>query len=376
MRSKICLMRTSFAMMCGKKLKRNGRNANRNDPDLPMSGLKNNAHPQELQLMRFVSGRINEVEKHFVKAHLTGCSICQTKVRAMRNAMIELSAQFGVKQPNVAGKAFGARAQVIPLRWLQRMSDSLQRLWRPPVWGFTVAAVAMLVAVALVSPGNRARMAGLFSRKQPEVAQPGLGNERRAVQLALASPLNEVLRSDLLVTMLGGQPIELYCPLRSTKSLTPPIVWKPEGSKNYDISIRDQLDEKALPLAAKALRPPVEFAKVKGWEGAALKAGGLYKLRLSEQGNPLSTSEYDFTVRQGGKKQNPAASPKERIDRARRLLTEGEPCFGDALAELLSLRPEEAGDESVLRMKLVAFGRLGLKEDYDQTVAALRKLVR
>ena len=201
------------------------------------------------------------------------------------------------------------------------------------------------------------------------------GNEPSLVQLALGKPLKDVLRLDLLNTQRGGKAIALYCPRGTSLSLTPIVRWRMEPGRTYDLSIRRQVGDKAAPFEAKSTRAPVEFSNVKGWEGRTLEAGRLYKVRLTESGSQAPPSEYDLDVHQNAQVRSLAATDAEKIERARQALMDSEPRFGDALAELLSL-PEAENGELVLRMKLVAFGQLGLKQEHDDTLAQLKKLER
>ena len=85
-----------------------------------------------------------------------------------------------------------------------------------------------------------------------------------------------------------------------------------------------------------------------------------------QAGKPFPAWEYTFrTVKRANG--TPAATPAEQIPRTCELLTAESLCPGDAPAKLMSLRPEFAESEAVLRLKLALFGQLSLQDDYKAT---------
>jgi len=195
--------------------------------------------------------------------------------------------------------------------------------------------------------------------------QPG---QASALQLALFQPVPELLKSGLLVTTRSAQSIPLYSPNGATASMTPLILWKAEPGKTYDLQITDEFDSATPPWTVSAATPPVEFAKVEAWKGRTLARDGLYRLRISETGRPLTTCEYTFrTMKDGGAPSLGATT--NPLHEVLRILTTAPSCVGDALAILLTLPPELAESELSLRLKLMVFGQLGQQDDFDGVIS-------
>ena len=111
-----------------------------------------------------------------------------------------------------------------------------------------------------------------------------------------------------------------------------------EAGKLYDLTIHDEFNPNATPLQLSGVRPPVEFSKVDEWKGKTLAKDGLYRLRITEQGNPLSATDSTFrTLSDAMAPPMVAATTLEKIDRAWQALLSASPSLGDALAELLTL---------------------------------------
>lgn len=223
--------------------------------------------------------------------------------------------------------------------------------------------------------GPIASRVGELVRNQSDKTQPsndrgGLTKEAEALRAALFWPANQLLASELLVTTRSGQSIPLYSPLGSTANLTPLILWKSERGKTYEIAITDELEQNAKPLRLSGVVPPVDFGKVEAWKGRTLARDGLYRIRLSETGKPLSASENTFRILKDAEASIPSA-PMEKLLRAYLILSTQRSRVGDALAELLTLPPAFAEFELALRLKLLAFGRQGYKEDFDAVAAKL-----
>ena len=122
-----------------------------------------------------------------------------------------------------------------------------------------------------------------------------------------------------------------------------------------------------------ATRPPVRFETVEAWRDRPLSPDHLYRLTIQRSDQPLSATDITFST---------AATPAPPVgsDPARRLAAaydalNGDPAkVGDALVELLSLPAPYANSELALRLELLAYGRLGLAEDFERTVNQLRRL--
>lgn len=186
----------------------------------------------------------------------------------------------------------------------------------------------------------------------------------RLIREALFQPVGELPGSGLLVTLRGTHFIPLYSPAGVTASLTPAFFWKAETGKTYELVLTDEFNPNTPAWRLDAAVPPVQFDQVPAWAGRALARDGLYRLRLAETGRPLTACEFTFrTTSAAGEPRS--SSPAGRLSDAFRLLSASPGRVGDALAELLSLPPELERSELSLRLKLVAFGRLGYGADFD-----------
>ena len=192
-----------------------------------------------------------------------------------------------------------------------------------------------------------------------------------ALRTALFSPARQLLATIPLVTTRGGETIPLYSPMGATATLTPLILWRTEPGKTYDLIITDEFDANASPWRLDGIVPPLDFAQIEAWKGRALKRQGLYRLRLSEAGKPLTACEYTFRTLNSGD-QSPSGSPTEKLLNAVKILASDPSRVGDALAELLTLPPELGGSELALRLKLLAFGQLGYHADFDEVTSRLQ----
>jgi hypothetical protein len=204
----------------------------------------------------------------------------------------------------------------------------------------------------------------------PSNDRGGLAKEADAMRVALFRPAKQLLAGTLLVTTRSGQSIPLYSPLGSTANLTPLILWKSEPGKSYDITISDEFDPKQKSLRLSGVVPPIEFTTVEAWKGRSLAKDGLYRITLSEIGKPLSACEYTFRTLDESQGSGPKA-PVEKLVHAYRILSTEPSRVGDALTELLTLPPAFVESELALRLKLLAFGRQGYKEDFEAVAAKL-----
>jgi hypothetical protein len=186
------------------------------------------------------------------------------------------------------------------------------------------------------------------------------------VRTALFQPSLQLL--GLLVTTRSSQSIPVYSPVGFTASLTPLILWKIEPGKSYDLAIMDEFASTASPLRRAGVVSPLQFTNA--WPGRTLAKDGLYRLRIAETGQPLTTTELTFrTLAQPG--ETLPSEPAEKLLAAYQMLTASPSRLGDALAALLSLPPESSDSEFALRLKLFAFGQLGYQDDFEAVVARL-----
>jgi hypothetical protein len=194
-----------------------------------------------------------------------------------------------------------------------------------------------------------------------------------ATGIALFCPADTFLGMGLLVTKREASSIRVYSPSGSTRNRTPPLLWKNEPGKTYNLAIIDELNATTKPWRVSGVTSPIDFSTVPEWKDRALSRDGLYRIRLSETDNPLSTTESTFRTLPDATavSVSPASAPLDKIERAWQALVSDTPCLGDAAAELLTLPPSVANSELPLRLKLVTFGQLGFKHDYDATATKL-----
>ncbi len=188
---------------------------------------------------------------------------------------------------------------------------------------------------------------------------------------ALFSPRSELLAASLLVTMRSSEAIPVYSPVGATANLTPLVHWKSAPGKRYDLVITDELKPATPPWRVSGVSSPVDFSSVDAWKGRPLVGDGLYRLRLSETGQPLTSSEYTFRTLSGATALT-FSSPRERFLGAAQRLNSDPACIGDALAALLTLPPDLANSDLALRLKLLLFGQLGYQADYERTTMDLQ----
>jgi hypothetical protein len=138
------------------------------------------------------------------------------------------------------------------------------------------------------------------------------------------------------------------------------------------MTIKDEFRRDTPAWELRGVSSPVRFDSVAGWQNRTLSEDGLYRVQVQESGNPLVSCEHTF--RTLGKTDLPLPSnPADKLARAYQALADSEWRPGDALAELMTLPPETADSEIVLRLKLVVFGQLGLQPDYEATLARLSR---
>jgi hypothetical protein len=201
--------------------------------------------------------------------------------------------------------------------------------------------------------------------------QSNLTARSEVLRAALFTPATELHSPDLLVTTRSIQGIPLYSPLGATASVAPTILWKADPGRNYDLRITDEFDSSTPPWTIEAVRPPVHFGEVAAWKDRPLARDGLYRLRISESGQPLTTTGYTFRTTEVGAPYTPATA-HESIATALSILAATPTRVGDALNVLMRLPADQANTELALRLKLAIFGVHGYQDDFDLVAARLR----
>jgi hypothetical protein len=208
-------------------------------------------------------------------------------------------------------------------------------------------------------------------------ARGGAGPLADATRSALFAAPGQLRTLGLLITTRQAANIPCYSPAGATRSLTPLLVWRNEANQTYDVTITDELNPAAAPWVLARATSPIDFAKIPTWNGRPLTKAGLYRLRLSQTGNRLATTEITFRTLADATAQMDirALAPVDKLEHAWQALASDQPCLGDALADLLTLPQPLRTGELALKLQLVAFGQLGAKDDYDATVARLTSAV-
>jgi len=250
--------------------------------------------------------------------------------------------------------------------WFKNTSDG----FRPLRLAAVSFAVVMLVGT-LVFLTHQHRQSQLAQTPAPD----SLASAEVTKHLAL--PVVQFLAFYLPPTPeRSSATIRLYTPVGSTRHLRPLIFWKGESGKTYDLMITDVYSPGAAPLRVTGLVPPVDFSSVPEWKGKRLKPGTLYRLELRERGNPLAASTSTFLTLDDATDATTASTPAEKLADARQVLASGKSGAAEALADLLTLLPESANADLALRLKVIAFSRLGFREEYDIAANQLKQSVK
>jgi hypothetical protein len=234
--------------------------------------------------------------------------------------------------------------------------------------GIVVSALALVFSSLVLRVGHEPTRIAEEADAVHSMTPSGRDQGPAALQIALSKPAGEL--GGLLRSMRGEEAIHLYSPVGATRRSRPLIDWKGEPGKQYDVSIKDEFDPNVTPLHVSGVVPPMDFGKLVAREDQHLTKDRLYRVRLTEIGQPLSASEYTFrTLAQLDDVLPGDASAK--LSDASRILREEPSRLGDALAELRGLPQPVASSELALRLKLFVFGQLGYKEEFEATVKQL-----
>lgn len=220
-----------------------------------------------------------------------------------------------------------------------------------PLRGPVRAAVGELVASSAVTPAR---------------------STNSAAPAILFDPATELSISNWIASTRSVQTIVIYSPAGVTASLTPLILWKSEPGKTYDVTILDEFNPATPAWRLTNATPPVVFSVIDAWRNRQLAVQGLYRVRVSESGRPLTASELTFRTAMADSFQFPD-TPSAALQNAFRILSGESGRVGDALALLLTLPPDLSSSELAIRLKLMAFSQLNYQAEWDETAAALRR---
>jgi hypothetical protein len=183
-------------------------------------------------------------------------------------------------------------------------------------------------------------------------------------RIALFEPAAGLDRDRLLLAVRGAQEIELYSPLGATASLTPVFYWKPEPGKTYELTVTDELDSKRPAWRKSVAKPPVQFSEFNNRASPGLEPNGLYRAQIIRSDAPLTVSTYTFRTLEGASATR-TLTGVEALLHAAQLLAGDSGRRGDALAVLLALPEPLASSELALRLKLLAFGQSGYRDEFE-----------
>jgi hypothetical protein len=177
-----------------------------------------------------------------------------------------------------------------------------------------------------------------------------------------------------LVVQRGASRVSIYSPQGFTRRSPLLLICPTEAGKTYDVKISNDVDTQQAAITFKQIIPPFDFDKAQKEKNENMITDGFYKLTLFESGNPIPLSESHFQLARGSDIKESPMTDLEKIEEARQALVDTSPRMGDALADLMELSPEMENSELVLRMKLFAFGQLGLEQEFrvlKQQIASL-----
>jgi hypothetical protein len=231
--------------------------------------------------------------------------------------------------------------------------------------GAEVILVQSQGVLQLTGP-RRGRIGDLLSIDGDATAHSGSSN---LLHRALFSPVRQVSLLGVVGRTRGAHAIHLYSPVGATADLTPTLLWNAVSGKRYDIVLTDEFDVQQPAFRLGSVQPPVDFGVA--WKGRSLKSDGLYRVRISEAGNLLTSSESTFRTLKDAEAGELAPNGSVALMNAFRILKASPARAGDALAILLTLPEDLAKSELAQRLKLTAFALLGFEAEFDSTAREL-----
>jgi len=270
---------------------------------------------------------------------------------------------------------------------LQRGGQSIEPRAAMPVMTGDRVKLLRGVSVSLVVPSGPTNLSGphefTVTRMQ---ADRTMTPEIDLWTTVLLEPTATVLARMPLQLQRSASRFPIYSPQGYTRRVPVTIIWKTESGKTYDLLISSAInpDEPAIslrrvtspvhlpdPAASTARRTSSSAPRTAG--NAGLTADTLYRVRIFPSGKQVPMAETHFqTSRQPVETGDRPLSAEQKLELASGALAEQPPRLGDALAELLTLSDEYAASELALRLKLYAFGQLGLKDEYESARDELR----
>ena len=210
-----------------------------------MKCVSQSSHPDDAQLQALLWGELEETRAAEVRSHLESCSAC-------REALEELKEFAAVIGPPSDRRELEAG---------HYLAESIVARARADRWRKT-AASALAASLVLATAGAMAWNSSRSPGRQEFLAQ--------APTVALRSGL----RATTKITLASN--VELV-PIK----LVPPFA---VGDRLYDLEVRDESDRMVVLLTQLRGRGDHVFAIL---QADTLRSGGLFRLTLSRQGEPL-----------------------------------------------------------------------------------------
>jgi len=195
-------------------------------------------------------------------------------------------------------------------------------------------------------------------------------NRRSNLIVALFGSATNLSNTSLLLATRASAGIPLYSPLGATVFLKPIFLWKVDPNKTYDLHITDELNPKSPPWDVSAVRPPLRFDQVPAWQTRLLIPNNLYRLTITESGSTGTASTYTFRTTQQTSEIHPLTDETKLLD-ALDILSGTSGRTGDAFADLMTLNEPLSSSELALRLKLLAFGEAGYREEFNSIRSSL-----
>lgn len=181
--------------------------------------------------------------------------------------------------------------------------------------------------------------------------------------LATLAPSPTVLR--------GVRDGAIHSPSGLTRYLDPPVVWRSADSETWTVAVSEAVGSAPPMVAAKAMSPLAWTALSP--QGRLLAPNRNYRVSITRTGETLEAAYRTFATSPDASARRIPRTPADGVKAAVDALQRSPSCPGDALAELQLLPAPFADSELAIRLRLAAFAQIGAKEDYEETLALLKK---
>lgn len=163
----------------------------------------------------------------------------------------------------------------------------------------------------------------------------------------------------------------IHSPSSLTRYLDPPVVWRSSRSETWTVAVSEAVGS-APPMVASKATSPLAWTALSP-QGRLLAPNRNYRVSVTRTGETLEAAYRTFATSPDATARRAPPTPADGIRAALDALQRSPSCPGDALAELQLLPAPFAESELAIRLRLAAFAQLGAKEDYEETLALLKK---